>query len=196
MKNLSFFFGFALTLLTIQNTSAQDVQLATYSNTTSIEVLVGGIGEKTNSGAQIVSAMQEGVAITKLNDKFGLVNAQGFEILSPRFEAIHPFQNGYAAAKLHGKWSFINKQGKKIAAFHYDWVGNFTEGAAPIQINGKWGFINEQGAPICEAEFDMVRSFDNGIALVRKGDNWFQLSIQGILLPIEGTAKLASKTQI
>jgi hypothetical protein len=191
MKNLSLIIAIAI----FSTANAQTSQLASLDNNSNT-LFMTGIGEKTSSGAFVVSATQEGIAITKLNDKFGIVNAQGVEILSARYEAIHPFQNGYAAIKLHGKWSFINKQGKKITNFQYDWVGNFNEGAAAVQINGKWGFINEQGAQISEIEYDMVRSFENGIAMVRKGDTWLQLTIQGDLLPWDAAAAIVSKTQI
>ena len=145
------------------------------------------IGGKTASGAIIMSSYQEGIAITKKYDKFGLVNEQGLEIITPRFDQIHAFQNGYAAVKQHGKWSFINKQGKKIAPCRYDWVGNFKNGFAPVQLNKKWGFINEQGIKICSIEFDAVQNFDSKQALVRKGKNWYILTSKGELKTVKGT---------
>ncbi len=181
--------------LFVQNIEAQSTQLAGNDNNISIELL-GGIGERTISGAEIISSLQEGVAITRLYDRYGLVNAQGVEIVSPRFEEIHLFQNGYAAAKMHGKWSFINKQGKKLTAFQYDWVGHFQEGLAPVKMHGKWGFINEQGAEICKTEFDAVSGFEQGKALVRKGNKWYYLNIKGELTLVEGTAQQAQYMEI
>jgi hypothetical protein len=196
MKSLKFFFGLAITLISFQTIQAQDVTLVSNESNATL-IMLGGIGEKTASGAEVVSALQEGVAITKMYDKFGLVNAQGVEIVAPRFDEIHPFVNGYAAAKLHGKWSFLSKQGKKLSSFRYDWVGNFEAGYAPVQLNGKWGFVNEQGIEICELEFDAVRSFQDGKALVRKGNNWYNMSEKAVLTPANVTPQAAiAPTQI
>lgn len=193
MKTIQFFFAICLITVSFAAT-AQTAQLA--NNTEDLVVETNKVGEKTHSGAEIISAYQEGIAITKQFNKFGLVNQQGYEIVTARFEAIHAFQNGYAAAQLHGKWSFINKQGKKIAAFRYQWVGSFQNGFAPVKINGKWTFINEQGAELSEAQFDAVRSFDNGTALVRMGENWLQIDAFGKISSLKNTVSSKNNKEI
>lgn len=148
-------------------------------SSTTIEVAV------TESGARIVSTFQEGLAITKLGNKYGFVNQQGYEICLPKFDRIKFFKGGYAAVQLGNKWSFLNKQGKKITAFRFDWVASFENGAAAVQINGKWGFINEQGINIVAATYDQVINFDeNGIAKARKNQQWFTVSATGETKPI------------
>lgn len=129
----------------------------------------------TQSGALIVSTYQEGLAITKLDDKYGLVNKQGLEVCLPQFQDIHLFENGYAAVQKHDKWTFINKQGKKITTFRYDWVGSFQNQVAAVQINGKWGYINEQGFEITAIKYDEILPFENGKALVKYNSQWFYL---------------------
>lgn len=194
MKSIQVLFVLFITLVMVQTTKAQN-SLATYNGNAAISTL-DGIGERTTSGAVIISAYQEGAAITKMYNKFGLVNAQGLEIVTPRFEEVRGFKNGYAAVKLHGKWSFINKQGKKIASFRFDWVGSFTNGFAPVQINGKWGFINEQGAKVGAIEFDAVQNFDRNKALVRKGNTWYFLTNKGNIEKIKSTAQTIRRVTV
>jgi len=184
--NFRYFF-FALSLfIGFQSASAQS-SWALYSSE-DFAVEITAIGEETASGAEIVSAYQEGVALTKLYNKYGLVNAQGVEIIAPRYEEIRPFENGYAAIRKGNKWSFINKQGQKISSFRFDWVGRFEQGAAAIQMDGKWGFINEQGALITTIEFEAVRSFGkNGQALVKKDGQWYNLNQKGELQLLQTT---------
>lgn len=179
MNFRNFFFALSL-FIGFQSVSAQ-ASWALYSNE-DLAVEITAIGEETASGAEVVSAYQEGVALTKLYNKYGLVNAQGVEIIAPRYEEIRPFENGYAAIRKGNKWSFINKQGRKISSFRFDWVGRFEQAAAAVQINGKWGFINEQGALIVAAEFEAVRSFgQNGLAMVKKDGQWYNLNQKGEL---------------
>lgn len=126
----------------------------------------------TSSGAAIVSEYQEGIAMTKMDEKFGFVNKQGLEISRPIYQEVHLFEGGYAAAKKAGKWGFINKQGDKVVNFKYDWVANFANGVAPVSIANKWGFVNEQGDEITEIKYDKLHPFENGKALAKIGEGW------------------------
>lgn len=175
MKTMNLVFAFFLAISAFGKSEAQNAVFA--SGIETFENKTGG--EKTESGAEVISNLQEGLAITRLNGKFGLVNTQGIEILYPRFDEIRPFHNGYAAAKKHGRWGFLNKQGRKISEFRYDWVGNFENGFAPIQKNGKWGFINEQGIEISDIQFEAVRTFKNAVAQVQYKGIWFIMNEKG-----------------
>ena len=103
----------ALVLLAM-NTQAQLVAYNTttlegaYAAATTTKTI--GNAVLTNTGAMIVSEYQEGAAIIKLENKYGLVNKQGYEICQPVYEDIHLFNGGYAAVKKNGKWTFVNKQ--------------------------------------------------------------------------------------
>lgn len=150
---------------------AQNAQLVAYTQATGTTVT----SQKTTtvSGATIVSNYQEGVALTQLDNQYGLVNKQGLEISRTMFQQIRLFENGYAAAQKNGKWGFINKQGKKTVDFRYDWVGTFRNNVAPVQLDGKWGFVNEQGYEITAIAYDKLGAFEDGKALVQKGNKWF-----------------------
>jgi hypothetical protein len=153
--------------------------------------------QKAQSGAKIVSAFQEGMAITELNGKFGYINRQGAEVVLPRFEEARFFSNNYAAVKMASGWTFINKQGRRISNTRYDWVGTFSEnGIAPVQIAGKWGFINEQGQDITGIKYDKIRKFnESGKALVRFNNQWFIVDEFGVETPASVDTKLSASLE-
>lgn len=164
----------ALVLLAV-NTQAQLAQVATFSEEAFIASLQDKNAENTkltNTGAIIISSYQEGAAIIKLENKYGLINKQGYEICKPIYDDIHLYNAGYAAVKKNGKWTFVNKQGQKLTPLRYDWVGGFNDGLAGISINGKWGLLNEQGFEVVPTVYDAVKVDQEGKIWVQKNDTW------------------------
>ncbi|CAA6830315.1 MAG: Unknown protein [uncultured Aureispira sp.] len=164
----------ALVLLAM-NTQAQLVTCTTtlgdaYVATTNTETI--GKTVLTNTGAMIVSKYQEGAAIIKLENKYGLVNKQGYEICQPIYEEIHLFNGGYAAVKKNGKWTFVNKQGKKLTPLRYDWVGGFNDGLAAVLKDGKWGLLNEQGFEVVPTTYNAVKVDQDGRIWVQMNATW------------------------
>lgn len=126
----------------------------------------------TKNGAQIISAYQEDAAIIRLDDKLGLINRQGYEIVAPTYDNVQLFNKGYAAVSKNGKWTFVNKQGKRLTPLRYDWVGSFEQGVAAIMINDKWGLLNEQGFEIVPTVYDAVKLDQDGNIWVQAKGNW------------------------
>jgi hypothetical protein len=142
---------------------------------------------KAESGATVSSFFSEGLAITSLDGKYGFINRQGYEIVSPRFELVRSFENGYAAVRQHGAWTFINKQGKKLFPPRYQAVSNFNaEGVAIVRRQDKWGFINEQGQEFLPARYERAFPFYEGKALVKYNGEWFYVNAQGEHQPAIG----------
>lgn len=164
----------ALGLLAM-NTQAQYATVNNFSESTFVASLAETNQEEvetTKTGAIIISAYQEGAAIIKQNNKFGLINQQGYEICQPIYEDIHLYNHGYAAVMKHGKWTFVNKQGQKLTALRYDWVGGFENGYAPVLIGKQWGLLNEQGYEVVPTAYDAVKVDSKGAIWVQKGDTW------------------------
>lgn len=68
------------------------------------------------SGATVISSYEEGVAITKLHNKFGLADTTGLEFCLPVYDAIRLYKNGYASIKKNNQWMLINNRGVKLTA--------------------------------------------------------------------------------
>ena len=170
IKNFkSFAIVMVLGLLAV-NTQAQVMTASTFSENTFLAAL--DQPEMTATGASIISRYQEGAAIIKLDNKFGLINQQGYEICQPIYDDIHLFNHGYAAVKKNGKWTFVNKQGKRLTPARYDWVGSFENGYAAVQTNGKWGLLNEQGFEIVPTIFDAVKIDQDGKIWTKQKNTW------------------------
>lgn len=166
----SFAILMVLGLLAI-NTQAQVMTVSNFSENTFLAALEQPL-KTTATGATIISHYQEGAAIIKLDDKFGLINQQGYEICQPIYDDVHLFNHGYAAVKKNGKWTFVNKQGKRLTPARYDWVGGFEGGYAAVRTNGKWGLLNEQGFEIVPTIFDAVKIDQEGKIWTKKNNTW------------------------
>lgn len=132
--------------------------------------------------------------------KWGLINTDGTEVVTPKYDSIGEYLENRAAVKLNGKWGFIDKEGKEVIAPVYDDIKDpidaaffayakrdpekiykgFYEGYAPVQQNGNWGFIDVNGNPLSPGIiFKEVLIFSEGSAVVRLGDKYGLLGSDG-----------------
>ncbi len=199
MKTVKFFFSILAVAFSFQFATAQTADITTTVDKADLALIMLTDGSEkpaqfAQSGAKVVSVYQEGMAITRLGERYGFVNRQGNEIVSPRFEEVRFFENGYAAVRQAGMWTFINKQGKKLTTARYDWVGNFCEsGTAAVKFEGKWGFINEQGIEITPIKYEQIRQFGaDGRALVKFNGKWLFVDIYGKETPVSDSAQAAA----
>ena len=171
IKNFKSFAIVMVLGLLAMNVQAQIMTASTFSESTFLASLDQPLATTAN-GATIISHYQEGAAIIKSDNKFGLINQQGYEICQPIYDDIHLFNHGYAAVKKSGKWTFVNKQGKRLTPARYDWVGSFDGGYAAVQNNGKWGLLNEQGFEIVPTLFDAVKIDQEGKIWTKQNNTW------------------------
>ncbi len=85
---------------------------------------------------------EDGVAAILQNDKYGLVDLAGKEILSCQYDSLYGFSDGLAAVQISGKYGFIDTAGKEVVPFQYDDVRSFQDGLVMVQDQDyKWGFV-------------------------------------------------------
>lgn len=92
-----------------------------------------------------VDKFSESLAPVMLNGKWGVIDADGQEIIPNNYDMISNCSEGMLMVKLNGKCGYINKTGKVIIPIKYDNACPFSEGYAAVEINGKWGFIDKEG---------------------------------------------------
>lgn len=68
----------------------------------------------------------------KYSDKYGYKNAEGKEIIAPKYNSAGDFSEGLAVVNLNRKWGFIDKTGKEVIALKYDSAENFKNGKAKV----------------------------------------------------------------
>ena len=118
------------------------------------------------------STFSDGLAVVKLNGKFGCIDVAGESVIPYRFDMIYSFSEGLAAVKINGKWGYINKSNESVITYRFDDAKSFSEGKAPVLFNGKWGFIDRNGKGIIPYKYDNANSFSEGLANVQIGGEW------------------------
>ena len=97
--------------------------------------------EKYNS----IKETQEGLAAVQKGYRWGFVDEQGVEVISPKYGLVWDFNDGLAIVQLNGKLGFVNKTGKEVVPLKYSSTGSFREGLAEVSLNGKSGKIDRAG---------------------------------------------------
>jgi hypothetical protein len=65
-----------------------------------------------------------GLAIAKINGKFGFINKNGSVLIDFKFDDAQGFKYDFAAVKKNGKWGFINKYGEFVIEPKFDNIGH------------------------------------------------------------------------
>lgn len=113
-----------------------------------------------------------GLAVVKLNGKWGCIDIAGETVIPYRFESVYSFSEGLAAVRINGKWGYINKGGESVISYRFDEAKSFSEGTAPVFYNGKWGFIDRTGKCVVPYRYDNANPFSEGLANVQINKEW------------------------
>ena len=123
----------------------------------------------------------------QINNKWGMIDDLGNEIIPPEYDGILELNNGIIL-KNNNQSVLISRLGQKQCLSYniidygigpYYENGFFNEGLARIQQNEKWGFINKNGDLVINAEFDTAYKFCNERALVKMESKWGFIDKQG-----------------
>ena len=81
--------------------------------------------------------------------RYGFIDKDGNEVVSPKYEESRDFHDGVAAVQTADGWGYIDKTGKEILAPQYAWAGDFTDGKAFVtEKNGKTWLIDKNGKKV------------------------------------------------
>ncbi len=113
-----------------------------------------------------VHAFVEGIAAVERLGKTGYIDAEGREIVPPKYDAGADFSEGLARVTLAGKTGFINPAGEEVLPLRFDLALSFAEGRAFAKLDGKWTMIDRTGRVIASLPYELVSSFEDGLARV------------------------------
>lgn len=130
-----------------------------------------------SDGYEMISHTFGGYMKMQRNEKWGLLDEMGREVIPPEYDFIKFFgENGYAPALKDGIWYYVDKNNNIIndpAFEEYEYLGMLSEGMIPAkQKGGAWGYLDENFNKISEFEYDQALPFLNGISAVKKGNMW------------------------
>lgn len=121
----------------------------------------------------------EGLAVVKLNEKYGFVDKSGDVVIPIEYDKTALFSEGLAAVKKDDKWGFIDKKGEVVIPFEYDSATFFSEGLAAVKKDGKYGFIDKKGDVGIGFRFDEAWKFEEGFAIVKLNGLWGKIDKVG-----------------
>lgn len=81
----------------------------------------------------------------EVDSKFGFINREGREVITPIYEDYLSFSEGLIAMKRNGKWGFLNQEGNIVIPIMYDQVKSFEGGYAVVQLAGEEFQIDSDG---------------------------------------------------
>lgn len=116
-----------------------------------------------------VGYFREGLAKFNKDNKFGFIDKQGNERISPNFDLVRNFSEERAFVGLYdidfrAFWAVIDTEGNYLTKHIYSRVQDFNEGFAAVRESNLWGFINKNGEYVITPQFFYADSFKDGIA--------------------------------
>jgi len=116
------------------------------------------------------------------NEKYGVFNLEGEDVIPFDYDYISQFKYGMACAKKDGETYYIDKTGNRIWNETYENARGFQEEMSAVEADDQWGFINLNGDLVVPCQYDDVKSFFGGMAAVKKTGNWGFINKNGDLV--------------
>ena len=106
-------------------------------------------------------------AEVKLDNKYGLIDRKGNEVIPPIYEHIYEFKDGLAKVCFNGKLGIISLTGEIIIEPNYDSIIRFPNGKFKVFLNGKCGIIDSAGLMMIKPQkYNDIDDFHDGVARV------------------------------
>lgn len=113
-----------------------------------------------------VSEFENGLAIVGKNNKYGVIDKIGKEIVNIKYEdkCLKRFENGLIGIKKGNKWTVLNENGKIVSSKQYDTLEDCGGDIICISINKKYGLMDKTGQEVIETIYDSgsTRYLDGG----------------------------------
>mgnify|MGYP006284833129 CR=1 FL=1 len=91
------------------------------------------------------SEFTHGVAVVRINNKWGVINRRGIALIPPKYSKISSFQDGYARVKVEGFSGLTNAQGQPIVSPDFESISYAGDGVFRVEQGDKVGYFNQQG---------------------------------------------------
>lgn len=103
------------------------------------------------------------------DNKYGLIDENGEEIVPCIYKAIGPFSEGMAVAVDNsGRYGYLRSDGKLFIPCQFERAYKFTNGLGRVRFNGKYYYINKNGK-LSKQGFDYIEGYSEGLARIYQG---------------------------
>ncbi len=86
-----------------------------------------------------------GVAVVQKNDKWGIINQRGIEVIPPKYDKIEAFKDGYAVIRIKRFSGLTNLNGEIIIQPEYEYISYAGKGLFRIEQGDKVGYFSSEG---------------------------------------------------
>jgi len=136
------------------------------------------------------SQFKEGLAVVRYEKKYGYIDLNGNEVITPQYKEATNFSEGLALVGNGELYGVINKHNQLIVPFLYDDIKYFHNGFAIFTQKGLKGVINRQGKEIVAAQYDNIDNFEGGMAAVHFDNKVGFIDTTGrLVIPIQYAPK-------
>ncbi|MEG0295263.1 MAG: WG repeat-containing protein [Clostridium sp.] len=149
-----------------------------------IRGIMGVMNEKgnilTKRKYDFIGDYNEGKAVVGISSdngdyKYGYIDLDGEEVISPKFISANNFNEGVALVKEKGKpFSLIDANGKVIGTYNYEYVSQYGDGSMVFSelSGGPYGYINSKGEVIIKPIYKEAEGFKDKVAVVSVSENY------------------------
>ncbi|MGF6594629.1 WG repeat-containing protein [Pseudomonas sp. 2835] len=137
---------------------------------------------------------QDGLAVVAKNNRYGMINRKGEQIIPLRFNSRPLIDKGLVLLNDgdSDKSGLMNTAGKVVLPFEYDaiaynvWGGRLVnDGLLTVAKEGKWGFVDLSGKLVLPYIYDNRGFFRDGQAIVERDGKHYRIDRKGNETPLE-----------
>lgn len=133
-----------------------------------------------------------GLSRISRDNKIGVINIKGQQIIPCEYSRIFDFEDGYAKVRqdtsfLYGnnKYGMISDKGELIIPCLYDGLENIKEDRILALLSSKYGYLDTQGKAVTAFDYDYAKNYENGYAIVANKNKYGLIDKQGkIIIPL------------
>lgn len=185
-------------ILTNKNTTEAVESLAQSGKTLKSTGIINTKGEiivEPGRYDEIIKDIGEGYILVKKDKMYGLLNADGNEIIPCEYTSIGEINEGFIPVSKGNLCGALNEKGEIIVPIEYFYVGSMNEGVAPARLDESGiGFLDKEGAWAIMPDFDGVTAMNKGVAFARKDDKHIIIDKDG--KEVETELKFENKVSI
>jgi len=91
------------------------------------------------------SQFQHGVAVVQSDDRWGIINQKGMELIPPKYDKIEAFKDGFAKVRIKGFSGLSDLRGQLIVQPNYEFISYAGQGLFRVEQGDKLGYFDRSG---------------------------------------------------
>ena len=120
--------------------------------------LAGACAERTpeaDGPGVAAAADHEALLPVEVDGRWGYINAEGEEIIAPRFERAWRFSDGLALVRSDGRFGYIDRSGQFAVPPRFTDGWHFSDGMAPVELDSTWAYVDRDGEVVADTQLNM-----------------------------------------